>query len=180
MNIHFIPLSEKHLHLWQKWIVTPHVKNVWFIEGYETADYVHQKIKGNGYDFPFIIYSDETPIGYIQCSDLYAYRTLCPEPAGVFTAEPPGTFCIDLFIGDENNLNQGIGTEAVKAFISFVFKNFNAKKILIDPAITNKRAIRCYEKAGFQFLKEGFDGVARSYVMQIVNPVLNAQNTPQK
>ena len=167
MNIQFKSFEEKHISLWEQWITLPHVKEVWFIEGYESTDYIHQKIEGNGYDHPFVIFLDEKPIGYIQCCDLYAYRTLCQKPKGLFTQENSGTFCMDLFIANEKYLNRGYGTEIVKNFVRYVFKNFNAKTILIDPAITNKRAIRCYEKSGFQFLKEAFDGVTSCYVMQI-------------
>ena len=163
-------MTEEHVPTWQQWAEQPHVKNVWFIEGYETKDYIYQKIKGNAYDFPFIILLDEKPIGYIVCCDLYAYRTLCPKPKGVFTHEDPGTFCMDLFIGEEKYLDQGVGTKIVTLFSKYLFKDLKAKKILIDPAASNKRAIRCYEKAGFTFMKEAFDGVTTCWVLQKIRP----------
>lgn len=169
MDIQFKPFKEARIVLWERWIALPHVKDVWFIEGYETTDYIRQKIQGNGYDYPFIIYLDNNPIGYIQCCDLYAYRTICPKPKGLFTQENPGTFCMDLFIGEEDYLNQGYGTDIVNAFVEYIFDHFDAKIILIDPAITNKRAIRCYEKAGFQFVKEAFDGITNCYIMEKLN-----------
>lgn len=167
MNISFQSFNEEHIPLWKRWIEIPHVKDVWFIEGYETADYIYEKITGNGYDYPFVILLDNQSIGYVVCCDLYAYRTICPKPKGNFTQEEPGTFCMDLFIAEESYLNKGYGTEIVKSFVDYVFKNFHAKKILIDPAATNKRAIRCYEKAGFKFIKEAFDGVTDCYLMEI-------------
>lgn len=167
MNIKFQKFQQEHIKLWEQWIQLPHVKDVWFIDGYEPPEYIHKKIAGNSYDYPFVIFIDNTPIGYIVCCDLYAYRTLCPHPKGVFTAENPGTFCMDLFIADENYLNKGYGTKIVKAFAEYIFKNFKANRVLIDPAVTNKRAIRCYEKAGFKFVKEVYDGVTNCYVMQI-------------
>lgn len=167
-NIHFKLMVGADLPLWEGWIEKPHVKNVWFIEGYETSDYIHQKISGNGYDFPFIIYCDDTPIGYIQCSDLHAYTTKCPKPKGIFTEEePPGVFSMDLFIGEEDYQNKGYGSKIVSEFVNYLFENFHAKTIYIDPARGNKQAIRCYEKAGFTFVKEAFDGVTDCYVMKI-------------
>ncbi len=160
-------MQEEHLPLWRKWIQKEQVKSVWFIEGYAPADYIHQKIAGNGYDYPFIIYTDNHPIGFIVCCDLYAYRTKCPAPKGLFTQEEPGTFCMDLFIGEEDYLNKGYGTEIVKAFIDYIFKHFQAKQVLIDPAVTNKRAIRCYEKAGFRFVRTAFDGITDCWIMKI-------------
>lgn len=51
-NINFQPFQIQHIPLWEQWIQLPHVKDVWFIEGYESADYIYQKITGNGYDYP--------------------------------------------------------------------------------------------------------------------------------
>jgi len=167
MNVSFQSFQAPHIPLWERWIQLPHVKDVWFIEGYEPADYIYQKIVGNGYDYPFVIYLDNLPIGYIVCCDLYAYRTKCSNPKGVFTQENLGTFCMDLFIADENYLNKGYGTQIVKAFVEFIFANFKAKIILIDPAEGNKRAIRCYEKAGFKFVRTAFDGITNCWVMKI-------------
>jgi len=173
LNCSFKPMTEADIPLWEQWIQKPHVKDVWFIEGYELPEYIHQKIKGNGYDYPFIIYVNDTPIGYIQCSDLYAYRTTCPKPRGVFTNEKPGTWCMDLFIGEEEFLGKGYGTQIVKAFSEFIFENFAIDTILIDPAATNKRAIRCYEKAEFTFVKTTHDGVTECHVMKKERPSKN-------
>ena len=161
-------MQEKDISLWKAWSEVPHVKEVWFIEGYETTDYIYQKIKGNGYDHPFIIYIDDKPIGYIQCCDLYAYRTLCPKPKGLFTQEEPGTFCVDLFIAESDYLNKGYGTEIVRLFTQKIIQDFGSKKILIDPASSNQRAIRCYEKAGFEILRNAFDGITECTIMQFI------------
>lgn len=158
-------MSKSDIDNWLNWINKPHVKSVWFIEGYETPEYIHQKIAGNGYDYPFIIYCDEKPIGYIQCCDLYAYKSICLSPKGLFTNEKPGTFCMDLFIAEEDYLNKGYGTQIVKVFSDYIFSHFKADKVYIDPAKDNQRAIRCYEKAGFKFVKEAHDGITTCHVM---------------
>lgn len=168
MKIEFKAMTEKHLPLWLKWSEKPHVKDVWFIDGYETVDYIHRKIAGNGYDHPFMIYLDDLPIGYIVCCDLYAYKTICPTPNGLFTNEDDGTFCMDLFIGEEAFLNKGLGTQIVSAFGEFVFDQFSAKRLLIDPALSNKRAIRCYEKAGFVVVGQANDGVTDCLLMEYI------------
>ncbi|MDF1795365.1 MAG: GNAT family N-acetyltransferase [Coxiellaceae bacterium] len=168
MNITFKPFTKNELPLWQRWITVPHVKEVWFIEGYEPSDYMYQKIEGNGYDCPFVIYIDNNPVGYIQCCNLYAYRTMCPEPQGLFTHEEPGTYCLDLFIAESDYLDKGYGTAIVKLFTQKLIDEFNAKKVLIDPASSNKRAIRCYEKAGYSFVKTANDGITDCTIMQFL------------
>lgn len=160
-------MTKKYIPLWQQSIEKDHVKKVWLIDGYETADYIYEKIRGNGYDYPFIIFSDNQPIGYIIACDLYAYRTFSSDPKGLFTNEKEGTFGMDLFIGEENYLDKGFGTQIVRSFIEYIFQHFPCQTILIDPASSNKRAIRCYEKAGFKFVKEAFDGVTNCYIMKI-------------
>jgi 8-oxo-dGTP pyrophosphatase MutT (NUDIX family)/RimJ/RimL family protein N-acetyltransferase len=165
-KIEFKKMSHADLSLWNKWIEIPHVKEEWFIEGYEPADYMAKKIAGSGYDFPFIIYLDKMPLGFIQACDLYAYRTMCPKPKGVFCHEEPGTFCLDLFIAEETNLNQGYGSKIIKAFVEKLRDEFQAKKILIDPSVKNIRAIRCYEKSGFKSVKTAHDGVSEVLIME--------------
>ncbi|MDF1653876.1 MAG: GNAT family N-acetyltransferase [Coxiellaceae bacterium] len=171
MSITFKPFTIDELPLWQQWIEVPHVKEVWFIDGYESADYIKQKIVGNGYDYPYVICVGGQPIGYIQCCDLYAYRTICPEPKGLFTQESKGTFCVDLFIADSDYLDKGYGTKIIKQFARMMINEFSAKQILIDPASSNKRAIRCYEKAGFTFVKTANDGITECTVMQLSHNV---------
>ncbi len=165
-SIAFEKMTTEHLSLWNAWIEIPHVKDVWFIDGYEPAAYMAKKLAGNGYDFPFIIFLHGQAIGFIQACDLYAYRTICPKPKGVFCHEDPGTFCFDLFIADEKLLGQGLGTKMVHAFARKLEDEFGATKILIDPASDNARAIRCYEKAGFKKLRLAHDGICEVAIMQ--------------
>jgi RimJ/RimL family protein N-acetyltransferase len=166
--ITFKKLTKQDMPLFMLWAQKPHVKDVWFSGGYEPLEKYYQKVDGNGYDYPFIIYADNRAIGYIQCTDLYAYRAKCPNPKGLFTKEELGSFCLDLFIGEEDFLNKGYGTKIVKAFVSKLLTEFKAKKILLDPSCSNKRAIRCYEKVGFKIIRKEHDGVNECCVMQFV------------
>lgn len=61
---------------------------------------------------------------------------------------------IDLFIGENNYWNQGIGTKMLSAVIKYIFEQLQAVKIVIDPDVSNARAIRCYEKCGFVKVKQ--------------------------
>lgn len=157
-DIHFRPMEEGDIPVYLDWAKRDHVKTVWFIDGYEPPDYIHTKVEGNGYDFPFILLLDDQPIGYIVYCDLYAYKNICKEPSGVFTDEPPGSYCIDLFIGEEAHLNKGYGTQLVKKFSDMLLTQKQAKRVLIDPSPENTRAIRCYEKAGFKPIRKGHNG----------------------
>ena len=167
MDISFKFMQHEDIDLWNKWTEIEHVKDTWFLEGYETPDYINQKIEGNGYDYPYIILVEDKPVGFIQCCDLFAYKSKCENLKGIFLDEEPGTFCLDLFIGEEEYLNKGYGSLTVEKFIAKLFKDYNANSILVDPSFSNKRAIRCYEKAGFEFVRVANDGVCDCYVMKL-------------
>ena len=173
--IRFKPMKLEDLSLWFNWARKPHVSSVWFKPGYDPPELIYKVVEGNGYEYPFIIYYHNVAIGFISCADLYAYGQQCNNPNGLFAREKKGTFCMDLYIGEEDYLDKGIGTTVVKTFKKYIFNRFDATKIYIDPASSNKRAIRCYEKAGFQFVKEQHDGVTACYIM-VAHKRLNDSN----
>lgn len=162
----FKPMTKRDIPLFLKWAEKDHVKSVWFFGDYEKPDYIYEKVKGNGFDYPFIILSDHIPIGYIQYCDLYAFRTLAKDLKGVFTNEPPGSYCMDLFIGEEAYLNRGFGTHIVRQFSDWLLDEKQAHRVLIDPSVENIRAIRCYEKAGFSPLRKDHDGTCEVLILE--------------
>lgn len=57
---------------------------------------------------------------------------------------------IGLTIGDKEYWGKGFGTDAVQTLVKYLFLNLNMRKIQLDTWSGNKRAIRSYEKCGFQ------------------------------
>ncbi|WP_236913945.1 GNAT family N-acetyltransferase [Clostridium sp. Cult2] len=51
---------------------------------------------------------------------------------------------------DPNYVNQGYGTETIITFLDYYFNEMKMKKMFLEVAEFNKRAIRCYEKTGFK------------------------------
>jgi RimJ/RimL family protein N-acetyltransferase len=78
----------------------------------------------------------------------------------VFT--PIGTICLvgidwknsianfGTMIGEKTYWGQGLGTEATRVLLRFAFEELNLHRVQLDVYDFNARAIRCYEKAGFQ------------------------------
>jgi RimJ/RimL family protein N-acetyltransferase len=56
---------------------------------------------------------------------------------------------IDQFLANAEQLDLGLGTAMVRAFVAQLFTNPAVRRIQVDPAPGNQRAIRSYEKAGF-------------------------------
>ncbi|MGE0228226.1 MAG: GNAT family N-acetyltransferase [Dehalococcoidia bacterium] len=63
---------------------------------------------------------------------------------------------IDIFIGEPDARDRGVGTEAVRTLLQYLFEVKQLHRVTIDPEAGNRRAIRSYEKAGFRF-----DGLLR-------------------
>jgi aminoglycoside 6'-N-acetyltransferase len=100
---------------------------------------------------PCLFYYQNISIGYLQycaLNDLsQAHRQL------YHLDQTDDVYGIDLFIGETDYWNKGIGTKILSAVISYLFEQRQAHKIVIDPHVDNPRAIRCYEKCGFVKVK---------------------------
>ena len=95
---------------------------------------------------PCFMLADGQPVGYLQY-----YPVEKAEDYELETAEH--TWGLDLFIGEPDFWNRGIGTTTLQLIIRHLFDHRAAQRIVIDPRVDNPRAIRCYEKAGFRKIK---------------------------
>lgn len=91
---------------------------------------------------PCFVLRGGSPIGYVQ---------IYPAPPEVLAHLPSSTdaWAIDLFIGEPELWDQGIGTKLVTAVVEYLFEWRGAVTVTIDPRVDNPRAVRTYEKAGF-------------------------------
>lgn len=129
------------------WINTPHVAEWWdsptTLDAL-TADYT-PSVKGLDGTHPFLVLLDDRPIGFIQ-----SYVAM-GSGGGWWTAETdPGVRGIDQFIGEPALIGQGIGTAMVRKFVAQLLADPAVTRVQVDPHPANRRAIRCYEKAGFR------------------------------
>lgn len=145
------PLEEKDQMLLVKWLSDPLVlrfyegrDNSFTLEKVEKEFYTEKEGLTRG-----IIEFDKSEIGYVQ------YYPLTPEEQKSYGyKEDVITFGTDQLIGEVDYWNRGIGKVLVKAIVEYLVKEKNAEKIIMDPKEWNVRAIRCYEKCGFQKIKK--------------------------
>lgn len=147
-SIAFRPLTEADLPLMADWLSRPHLQK-WWRKGDVTPEGLRDKylprIKHEDDAIPFIVLVDENPTGYIQ------YYRIHPEDQDWWPDHPgDGVWGIDQFIGDEENLNKGMGSGFIAAFVQQLFENPEIKEIRVDPRPDNLRAIGCYKKIGFK------------------------------
>lgn len=89
----------------------------------------------NSYDFAIIDKETDELIGSISLMNINNISR---------TAE------LGIFIGDENHLSRGYGSEAIKLLLDFGFKHANLNNIMLKVISFNKRALKAYEKCGFK------------------------------
>jgi len=63
---------------------------------------------------------------------------------------------IDILIGDPSARGRGVGIEAIRVMLAYLFEVRGVHRVLIDPEVANARGIHVYERAGFHP-----DGVVR-------------------
>ncbi|HLP90597.1 MAG TPA: GNAT family N-acetyltransferase [Nostocaceae cyanobacterium] len=109
------------------------------------------RIKGEEPVNPCIFAIKDKPIGYLQ---YYSLDDLPEIDRQKYKLEnTKSTYGIDLFIGETDYWNQGLGTQVLSSAVNYIFTQLQAIKIVIDPDVKNHRAIRCYEKCGFVKIK---------------------------
>jgi aminoglycoside 6'-N-acetyltransferase len=108
-------------------------------------------IAGDDAVIPCLLSYQNIPIGYLQYC---ALNDLLESDRQLYHLdETDNVYAIDLFIGETDYWNQGIGTKILSVFVNYLFEQLQAEKIVIDPHVDNLRAIRCYEKCGFVKIK---------------------------
>lgn len=61
-----------------------------------------------------------------------------------------GTAELGIFIGDEENLGKGYGSEAINLLIEFAFNELRLHNIMLTVYDFNERAQKAYQKCGFK------------------------------
>jgi aminoglycoside 6'-N-acetyltransferase len=146
-EIGFRPVEHGDVPLLHRWRQEPHVQRWWY-EDDDSEPTLDVVAKNYGPDHDdaerrYIILLDDRPIGYIQSYLLADY----PEYEALVQEKGAG---IDLFIGEPDVINKGIGTKVIQRFVEdVVFADPSIDTCIVDPEATNAAAIRAYEKAGF-------------------------------
>jgi len=136
----FRPMTSADLPLVRRWLAEPHVAQ-WWGDPAEQYALVSGDLDEPAMD-QFIVSAIGHAFGYLQCYDPTAWNS-------GFGTHPEGTRGIDQFIGEPDMVDRGHGSALIRTFIDRLLA-FGAPRIVTDPDPANARAIRAYEKAGFE------------------------------
>jgi aminoglycoside 6'-N-acetyltransferase len=111
---------------------------------------------------------DGRPIGFVQLIDVVE------EESHYWGDADPGTWALDIWIGSPDDRGRGLGTQVMRAAVARVFQHAGSTMVVIDPQVTNRRAIEFYRRLGFEPVGERDFDDDRCLVMRL----LRADATP--
>ncbi len=147
-DIEIRPIKVDDKYIVTKWLSDPEVLQ--YYEGRDcpfTLKMVEDKFLGrsNGVVSCIIIYKGKE-IGYLQ------YYPIDEEERSKYgySHSDEVIFGTDQFIGEPAYWNKGVGTLIINTVKKHLIDIAGADRLVMDPMIWNERAIKCYEKCGYQ------------------------------
>lgn len=149
-KISFEPLSSDYFKVMHKWFNTKHVQKFYSLRDWTLSEIVHKytlvihsqtkPIQG------FIIYLQDTPIGYIQCYAVADYPWIDQKLSKEIIQNAAG---VDLFMGEKDILRKGIALCALDMFLTlYVWTKFTY--LVVDPDVDNITSQNFFKKLGFK------------------------------
>ena len=142
-----------------RWRAQPHVHEWWDPDDpapdLDTVrSHYGPRARGDDPTTACVIELEHRPVGYLQF-----YRWLAwPEEAEMLeVGADQDTFGIDLFIGEPDLIDRGVGTRIVSLICDHLEREHGASSVALTTEVTNHRAQRAYEKAGFEKVRQVLD-----------------------
>lgn len=159
-------LQEDDIPLLCSWVKQPEVARWWYESDLDWPSFLskYRDKLSKGVAFPFLVCFDGQPIGYIE------YYIANKVGDGWWPDLPSGVYGIDVFIGEAQKLGRGYGSIFIRKFIDMLAEKSEVKKIILDAAVDNLRAIRCYEKVGFSPVKQVVTPLGKALLMEFPLP----------
>jgi aminoglycoside 6'-N-acetyltransferase len=142
------------LPLLKYWDKKPHVLFATGSEAHDDEDdWMEQQLKNpSTFVWVYIAELNGRPIGVIQIIDP------ANEETHYWGKIENGLRAIDIWIGEEDDLGKGYGTEMMRLALVKCFEDGDVKAVMIDPLAINTRAIKFYQKMGFKFVENRYFG----------------------
>lgn len=131
------------------WLNSEHVLPYWTQN--DPLPVVRETIEGRANDDTqtlYIGYLDHVPMSYWE-----SYWAAEDRISDYYDSDPADQG-IHLLIGPEEYLGRGYGAPLVRAMVEFQFRHPETDRIVTEPDVRNERAIRVFEKSGFERVRE--------------------------
>jgi aminoglycoside 6'-N-acetyltransferase len=151
MKINLRPATINDLNILKHWNKKPHVA---FATGGDSEiedDWMDRQLQNpSKFVWIYIAELEERPVGVVQIVDP------ANEETHYWGDIEQGQRALDIWIGEEDDLGKGYGTEMMKQAIELCFADPSVNSLLIDPLVKNTRAIKFYKKLGFEFVENRY------------------------
>lgn len=162
-NIRFEKATLKYKETIFTWLEEPFIKEFWDnSQGHkdDILNFIHGVKKPSSYfkDIFFdywIGFMDDEPYAFIMTHEENE-AAKPPETYKPFISQKGKTFGLDFCIGNAKFFGKGLAAPTLKAFMTFFSQEIEPQTdtFIIDPFVTNPRAIHVYQKAGFEIIGE--------------------------
>lgn len=147
--IKFVPLSHNHFKIIHQWFNKLHVQSYYSLRNWTLDDIIKKYTPYINKEKKLvcsIIYFDDIPIGYIQHYHVNDFQW---EHSQLTEALVQHTAGLDLFIGEEQFLQKGIGHFVIEIYLKkHIWPYFHY--CMVDPESKNFISRKLFEKCGFK------------------------------
>ena len=148
-NVYLSPVNPEDYEIYTKWLNDANItKYLTIHNSFATLSGEKEFLENaskNDYVFA-IVRNDDTLLGNIGLHHL-DYKN--------------GTATLGIFIGEEDNLSKGYGSEAIKLLVNFGFNELRLHNIMLFVYDFNERAQKAYTKCGFKEFGRRHDAIFR-------------------
>ncbi len=145
--------------LLMRWRGEPHVHEWWDPDDPaptldEVVEQYGAEVRGEEPTTPCIFELDGRPAGFVQ---FHRWMPYMDEDPTVDIRPDANTYGLDIHIGEPDLIDQGLGSRVVDVLCTHLEDDLGASWIALSTEVTNHRAQRAYEKAGFQKVRQVLD-----------------------
>ena len=166
--------------LFVRWRNEPHVAEWWTTDDDPTpttpervAEKYGPRIEDAAWVTSCIISLGDRPVGYIQ---FYPWDAEAGAAVEMGIPVIAGSFGLDIFIGEPDVIDRGVGSRVVALLARHLFEERDATAIALLTPVGNTRAHRAYERAGFRKVRQAPDDMVNgerrmSWLMVLERPL---------
>ena len=171
-NLTLRPATAADIGILYEWDGKPHVKAAVSNSGTSSFDIDWQEELGERTDGTEFFIAEISSQG--QTVAIGALQIINPatERSHYWGAVAPDRRAIDIWIGEEDFIGQGFGTQMMIFAIGHCFKAPEVTAILIDPLASNTRSHKFYKSFSFEFIeRRQFDEESDCFVFKLTRAV---------
>lgn len=142
-----------------RWLNEPHVKQWWDPDNPpmtvdRAATTYRERAHPSSPTTPCVVELDGRPIGYVQ---FYRWASRPGEAGEMSIPFGEDSYGLDIFIGEADALEDGLGSHAVDLLCRHLLEDRDASDVTLTTELADLRAQRAYENVGFRKVAQVLD-----------------------